>query len=82
MLFRSSFKGFTVDVFIERWRYLFGRGTQFGAELYPAFATILTNAYSGTYLVNQNTIEKVAGKEMVTFTTTLLSIGRESIYKR
>lgn len=74
-----SFKGFTVDVFIERWRYLFGRGTQFGAELYPAFATILTNAYSGTYLVNQKTIEKVCGRKMVTFTTTLLGIGFESL---
>lgn len=74
-----SFKGFTVDVFIERWRYLFGRGTQFGAELYPAFATILTNAYSGTYLVNQKTIEKVCGRNMVTFTTTLLSVGFDSL---
>lgn len=70
-----NFKGFTVDVFIERWRYLFGRGTQFGPELYPSFSSILTNAYCGCYLNQQKTIEKVVGRNIVTYTSALLNVG-------
>lgn len=76
-----SFKGLTVDVFVERWRYLFGRGTQFGCELYTSFASMITNAYSGAYINQQKTIEKCVGRDMVVFTTCLMGIGSQSIIK-
>lgn len=73
------FKGFTIDVFIERWIYLFGVGTQFGPELFVSFSSIITNAYSGAYLNQQKTIEKCVGRQMVIYTTSLLKIGYESL---
>ena len=74
-----KFKGFTIDVFIERWIYLFGTGTQFGPELFTSFSSIITNAYSGCYLNQQKTIEKSVGRHMVQYTTTLIRIGYESL---
>jgi hypothetical protein len=67
----------TIDVFIDKWMWLFGKGTQFGTELYPAFATIITNAYVGAYLNNQKTIEKILGKSLVNFTNELFKVGSE-----
>jgi len=69
----------TLEVFLEKWLYLYGTGTQFALELYPSFATLLTNVYVGCYLNNQKTIEKVVGRDMVTFATAILRVGGESI---
>lgn len=69
----------TIDVVVEKWLYLFGVGTQFALELYPSFATMITNAYSGCYLNNQKTIEKIIGKDMVEITKTIFKVGGESI---
>lgn len=66
-----------IDNFVERWLFLFGTGTQFGMELYPAFSTILTNAYCGAYLNNQKTIEKILGRTLVEYTLALLRLGSE-----
>ena len=48
-----------VDNFIEKWVFLYKSGTQFATEYYPAFSSMLTNAYHGAYINNQKTIEKV-----------------------
>lgn len=69
----------TIDIFLEKWLYLYGVGTQFALELYPAFATMITNVYVGCYLNNQKTIEKVVGRNLIDFTTTILRVGAESV---
>lgn len=69
----------SLDTFLEKWLYIFGTGTQFALELYPAFATMMTNVYVGCYLNNQKTIEKVVGRDMVAFSTAILRVGAESV---
>ena len=69
----------TVDMVVEKWMYLYGTSTVFGLELFPSFAQMLTDAYVGSYINNQKTIEKVAGPEMVMTTKTLLEIGGRSV---
>lgn len=69
----------TIDVIVEKWMWCFGTGTQFGLELYPAFATMIIYAYVGAYLNNQKTIEKIVGKQMVDFVGQIIRIGSELI---
>lgn len=69
----------TLDVIVERWMTIYGTGTVFALELFPAFASMITDAYVGAYLNNQKTIEKIIGTSMTEVTKTLLSIGAESI---
>ncbi|MDD3122075.1 MAG: hypothetical protein PHC62_01005 [Candidatus Izemoplasmatales bacterium] len=70
-----------VDNFIEKWVYLYKSGTQFATEYYPAFSSLLTNAYHGAYINNQKTIEKITnnGKELVAYTRAILQIGSEMV---
>lgn len=68
-----------VEIIIEKWIYLYGTGTQFGLEMFPAFATMMTNCYVGCYINNQKTIEKIAGRNMIDFTKAVLKIGNESV---
>lgn len=68
----------TPEVFIHKWMYLFGPGTVFGLELFPAFSNILTDCYVGGYINQQNTIEKVVNKAISPYTTTLVLIGSEN----
>lgn len=69
----------TLESFIDKWIYLFGKGTQFAVELFPAFATMLIYAYCGVYANNQKTIEKVVAKDMVQFISTIFRLGSELI---
>lgn len=69
----------TLELFIDRWIYLFGTGTQFACELFPSLATMLTNAYCGVYLNNVKTIERQVGAGLAEFSTTLFRIGSESL---
>ena len=69
----------TLDIFLEKWLYLYGVGTQFALELYPAFAEMITDAYVGCYINNQKTIEKICGRNMVDFTNAIFKIGAESV---
>ena len=66
-----------LDNFIEKWAFVYGSGTQYGTELYTSFASIITNAYVGSYINNQKTIEKVLGKTLVEFTNALFKVGSE-----
>lgn len=67
----------SLDNFIERWAFIFGSGTQYGTELYTSFASMLTNAYVGSYINNQKTIEKILGRTLVEFVNALFKVGSE-----
>lgn len=69
----------TLDLFVDRWMYLYGTGTVFGLELFPSFSSIITDAYVGCYMNNQKTIEKVVDRTMVEYTKAILQIGADSI---
>lgn len=69
----------TLDLFLEKWLYLYGQGTVFALEMYPAFAEMIINAYVGCYINNQKTIEKITGKHIVDFTNAIFKIGVESV---
>lgn len=69
----------TLDAFIQRWMYAFGPGTVFGLECFVPFSQILSDCYTGAYINQQNTIEKVArGKIVTAFTNELLRVGGEN----
>ena len=57
----------SVDLIVEKWMYIFGPGTVFSLEYLPAFITMMTDAYVGSFINNQKTIEKICGKSMVEF---------------
>lgn len=69
----------TIDLFMEKWMYLYGTSTLFAVEMFPAFSALMTDAYVGAYINNQKTIEKVANTQMVEFTKIILNIGAESV---
>lgn len=69
----------TVDMFLEKWIFLYGTGTHFGTEYFPAFASMLTDTYVGCYINNQKTIEKISKNYMVDFTKTIFRIGEAVI---
>lgn len=69
----------TLETVVEKWMYVYGTGTVFALELFPAFSSMLTDAYVGAYVNNQKTIEKVAGPSMIEFTKTMLEIGVGSV---
>lgn len=68
-----------IDNFMDKWTFLYHVSTQFAVELYPAFNTMVTNAYVGAYLNNQKTIEKILGRDMVEYTKTLFQVGSDLI---
>ena len=73
-------KGFGLDILVEKWLYLFGNGTQFGLEWFAPFASMITNAYTGSYLNQQKQIEKCLGKNLLNnFSNEIIKIGRDSI---
>lgn len=70
----------TMEVFVEKWMFLYGTGTQYALELYPSFAAMIIHAYVGDYQNNQKTIEKVVGGTgMVDFVNSLFKLGSELI---
>lgn len=74
-------EGLTVDVFIDRWIYLYGPGTLYATELLPSFLIMITDAYSGSYINNMKRIETICGKDLVTLSTTIIRIGSEVVDK-
>lgn len=69
----------TLDTFVERWMWLYGTGTIFSTELFPAFATMITDAYIGSYINNQKTIEKILGPSMIEFSKKIIDIGSNAL---
>ena len=72
----------TTEILVDKWLYLIGSGSQFGLELFPAFSNIITNAYSGAYLMNDKTIMKICDRDVITYTTALFSVGQSAFNKR
>lgn len=73
-LIRDTFKleKLTVDLIVEKWMYLYGQGTAFGLEFFPAFSAMLTDAYSGAYINNQKTIDKICGRNMIEYAKVII----------
>ena len=74
-------KGLNTEIFVYKWIELYGKGTMYGTELLPAFLTVLSNAYSGSYINRQNIIENYCGKEMVNSVNSLLRVAAEVFNK-
>lgn len=72
-------KGMSTDIFVEKWIWFYGTGTQFGCELFTAFSEIITDAYCGSYVNNQKSIEKCCGRSMVEYSTAIMRIGEDAI---
>ena len=68
----------TADAFVQRWMYSYGAGTFLGLDCFVPFSQILTDCYVGAYINQQNTIEKVVGKNITVFTNELLKVGSEN----
>ena len=77
-LFRIENK-LTLDVFIDKWMYIYGMGSHYATELYTSFATMMIYAYVGAYLNNQKTIEKVCGANMISFVKGILEVGENAL---
>ena len=73
----KSFKlnDLTTELFLDKFVYLCGVGTQFATEIVPAFLKMITDAFSGSYIVRQNTLEKILGKQIVEVTQDIFTIG-------
>lgn len=65
----------STEIIVEKWMYIFGTGTTFALELFPAFSAMITDAYVGAYINNQKNIEKVIGTSMVEFSKDILRMG-------
>lgn len=70
-------EGLKLNNFVNKWIFVFGPGTQFATELYPAFSSMITNAYCGGYLNNQKVIEKILGRTLVEYSVALLQLGSD-----
>ena len=66
----------TLETFVDKYVYLIGSGYQFALEIFPAFARVMTDTYSGKYLTRQKTIEKICGNGIVEFTTDIFEVGK------
>lgn len=74
-------KGLNTETFITRWIFHFGRGTEYGIDLFTSFCNIINAAYCGAYIVNQKQIEKSCGRSMVKLTTSIMEIASTSLDK-
>lgn len=70
-----QFKELSAAAIIAKWMESFQPGTQFALEFFPSFSAMLTNAYVGGYLNNQNLIEKVTDRPLVEYCKNILKIG-------
>ena len=68
-----------VDNVVEKWIYLYGINTLFGLEYYPALSAMLTDAYVGSYINNQKTIEKVVGNTLVSYSKNIIARGGDLV---
>lgn len=77
-----NLKGLTLEVFVAKWIYLFGTGTHYATELLTSFLVLICNACSGSYIVNQRTVQKCCGKNnsspMIKLYLALKKVGVDS----
>lgn len=65
----------STDIFVDKWLFIYGPKTVFGLEYWPALASTATEAYCGTFQVNQKTIEKVCGDHFTVLAKSILRTG-------
>lgn len=70
-----------LDVFVEKWVYIFGSGTQLGMEFFPSFAEMVLYVYGNSFLNSQKVIEKVLGDDISGFSNALIT-GAETEFFR
>lgn len=75
-------KGLTTEVFVSKWLYLFGKGTQFGCELFTSFSSMITSAYCGSYIVMQKQIERCCGTSMVNYSISIMKLAVDLFDRR
>lgn len=75
-------KGFTTEVFVSKWAYLYGNGSQYACELFTSMSVLISNAFCGAYVSNQRQIERVCGQSMVRFCNALLRIAVDVLDRR
>lgn len=75
-------KDLTPEVFINKWMYSYGTGTQYAMELFTSLAYVLIAAYCGSYIVGQKQIERCCGRSMVSFAESILRVGTEEFDRR
>lgn len=63
---------FSFDLVLEKWMYLYGDGTAFGIEFFPAFSAMMTDAYTGAFINNQKTLEKICGNDLILYAKGLI----------
>lgn len=63
---------FSFDIVLEKWMYLYGDGTAFGIEFFPAFSAMMTDAYTGAFINNQKTLEKICGNDLILYSKGLI----------
>lgn len=54
-----------LDAVVAKWMHIFGTGTVFSLELFPAFSAMICDACTDSYINNKNTIEKVVGANLM-----------------
>lgn len=77
-----KFKGLTTEVFISKWIYLYGEGTQYACELFTGFTNLMIATYCGVYIVNQKKVESLCAKYMVNFVNAIMKLGVDLYDKR
>lgn len=75
-------KGFTTEVFVGQWMYSFGKGTEYGTEMFTSFTNMLIATYCGAYVVHQKTIEKCCGSAMVSFVNSFTKVALSILERR
>lgn len=75
-------KGLTTEVFVQKWIFRFGNGTQYACELFTSFAVILCYVFCGAYIVNQKQIEQCCGQSMIKFCNSLMIAGTDVFDRR
>ena len=69
-------KGLTTEVFVAKWIYICGTGTEYAPELFTAFSNMIIGVYCGAYVVpNQKTIEAQTKSNMVKFATSIMKLA-------
>lgn len=76
-------KGLTTEVFVSKWIYICGTGTEYAPELFTAFSNMIIGVYCGAYVVpNQKTIEAQTKSNMVKFATSIMKLGVDEFDSR
>ena len=67
-------RSISTDLVVERWMKQYGPGTVLGLEYFPNFSAAITDAYTGGYINQQRSIEKVCGADMVSYGKDVISL--------